>query len=79
MSLADTYNNILKNVYHIQIPDANGDLKYVKKIYKNSVKDENIIWSQKKLQYVFRDNIPVTLTYDMNAANAKPPVEVQPS
>ena len=52
----------LNNVYQIQIP-VNGKLEYVERIRNEQGK---ILWQVHRSNIKFRDNVPVTVAYDIN-------------
>lgn len=54
----------LNDVYQIQIP-VNGKMEYVERIRNEQ---GQILWQVHRSDVVFRDNIPVTITYDSNIA-----------
>ena len=55
----------LNNVYQIQIP-VNGKLEYVERIRNEQGK---ILWQVHRSNIKFRDNVPVTVAYDINIDN----------
>ena len=62
--MSDTNIFDLDNVCQMQVPiNDNGDMQYVEKIYNS---EGQIIWQVRRCNVVLRDNIPVTITYDIN-------------